>query len=150
MDEFMKTLMKHTEHKIPSDLHKALVAKPNVRILWDGLTPISQRDFLSWIVSAKQEETRVRRVERTCSMLALGKRRPCCYSRVPLGLYKALSADPKAKAGWSELTPDEKRDVVDWVEDEIKPGLAKQKAQIMKERIEHVCTALARGKKSIV
>jgi hypothetical protein len=37
-------------------------------------------------------------------MLAAGKRRPCCYSIVPLNLHKALVAAPKAKAQWHDLT----------------------------------------------
>ena len=31
-------------------------------------------------------------------MLVSGKRRPCCYAIVPMNLYKALAANPKAKA----------------------------------------------------
>ena len=46
------------------------------------------------ITSAKQLETRARRVKNACSMLAVGKQRVCCFDRS--GFYdKSLSA-PKA------------------------------------------------------
>ena len=40
------------------------------------LTPVERRDFISWIDSDKQPETHRRRIEKACSMLAAGKRRP--------------------------------------------------------------------------
>ena len=43
---------------------------------WKDLTPIACRDFISWIDSAKQPETRKRRIEKACAMLATGKRCP--------------------------------------------------------------------------
>jgi uncharacterized protein YdeI (YjbR/CyaY-like superfamily) len=43
---------------------------------WRDLTPIARRDFISWIDSAKQPETRTRRIGKACAMLAAGKRRP--------------------------------------------------------------------------
>src|SRR5438067_1888854 len=72
---------------VPTDLRKALAATPVAKTQWSDLTPIARRDFISWIDSAKQPETRRRRIERACSMLAAGKRRPCCYSIVSLDLH---------------------------------------------------------------
>ena len=47
-------------------------------------------DFIHWIVSARQSETRARRITNACDMLAKGKRRPCCFDRS--GMYgKSLS-----------------------------------------------------------
>jgi len=98
----------------PKDLLKAL-ASPKVQAKWDALTPIGQSDFISWITSAKQEETRARRIEKARSMLLSGKRRPCCYALVPMNLYKTLGTTPKAKTTWSALTPVERRAYVKWV-----------------------------------
>src|SRR5437773_3099758 len=92
------------ELRVPTDLRKALAATPMAKAQWNDLTPIARRDFISWIDSAKQPETRRRRIERACSMLAAGKRRPCCYSIVSLNLYTALAATPMAKAPWTRLT----------------------------------------------
>ena len=64
------------ELRLPTDFRKALAAAPKAKAKWSDLTPIARRDFISWIDSAKQPETRRRRIERACSMLAAGKRRP--------------------------------------------------------------------------
>jgi hypothetical protein len=85
------------EPTLPADLRKALAAAaPKARTLWSDITPIARRDWIHWIISAKQEETRARRIKNACSMLAAGKRRVCCFDRS--GFYsKSLSA-PKAAA----------------------------------------------------
>jgi len=83
------------EPEVPADLRKALAgAAPKARALWTDITPIARRDWIHWITSAKQPETRARRIKNACSMLAAGKRRVCCFDRS--GFYsKSLSA-PKA------------------------------------------------------
>jgi hypothetical protein len=87
-----------SEPRVPTDLRKVLAASARAKAQWSDLTPIARRDFISWIESAKQPETRKRRVESIPSRLASGKRRPCCYALVPVNLYKAIGSLPKAKA----------------------------------------------------
>jgi Domain of unknown function (DUF1905)/Bacteriocin-protection, YdeI or OmpD-Associated len=83
------------EPKVPADLRKALaVAAPSARALWSDITPIARRDWIHWIISAKQLETRARRIKNACSMLAGGKRRPCCFDRS--GFYSKSFSAPKA------------------------------------------------------
>src|SRR5436190_2848431 len=86
---------KETEPEVPTDLRKALAAAASkVRAVWSDITPNARRDWIHWITSTKQAETRARRIKNACSMLAGGKRRPCCFERS--GFYsKSLSA-PKA------------------------------------------------------
>jgi Bacteriocin-protection, YdeI or OmpD-Associated/Domain of unknown function (DUF1905) len=83
------------EPAVPSDLRKALAAAaPKARALWSDITPTARRDWIHWITSARQPETRARRIKNACSMLAAGKRRVCCFDRS--GFYsKSLNA-PKA------------------------------------------------------
>jgi hypothetical protein len=82
------------EPTVPADLRKALVVAPKARKLWSDITTVARRDWVHWITSAKQPETRARRIKNACSMLAAGKRRVCCFDRS--GFYdKSLSA-PKA------------------------------------------------------
>jgi uncharacterized protein YdeI (YjbR/CyaY-like superfamily) len=107
---------------------------------WRDLTPIARRDFITWIDSAKQPETRKRRIERACSMLAAGKRRPCCFSIVSLDLHLALKATPMAKAQWSDLTSIERRDFISWMDSAKEP-------EAHRRRIEKACTMLAAGKR---
>lgn len=45
--------------------------------MWSDITPIARRDWIAWITSAKQPETRARRIQNVCEMLATGKRRVC-------------------------------------------------------------------------
>lgn len=138
---------KHTtlatpEYGVPSDLKKALNVTPKALQAWNDITPIARRDFITWIESAKQAETRARRVTVACSKLVSGKRRPCCYAVVPMPLYKALGTNPKAKATWSTLTPDERRDLSAFVDDKNQSGTKD-------ERIQHICKILTLGKRTI-
>jgi len=102
--------------RVPADLRSALRASARANAQWDDLTAIAQRDFVSWIEAARQQETRKRRVEKACSMLSAGKRRPCCYSVVSFDFYTALKANPGAKARWGGLTPVERREFISWVD----------------------------------
>jgi uncharacterized protein YdeI (YjbR/CyaY-like superfamily) len=129
-----------SEPRVPTDLRKALAAAPKAKAQWNDLTPIARRDFISWIESAKQPETRKRRIEKACSMLAAGKRRPCCYSIVSFNLYTALAAAPKAKAQWSDLTPIERRDFISWMDSAKQP-------ETHRRRIEKACVMLAAGRR---
>lgn len=82
------------EPSVPADLRKALAAAPKARALWSDITPIARRDWIHWITSAKQTETRARRIEKACAMLAAGKRRVCCFDRS--GLYSKSFSSPVA------------------------------------------------------
>jgi Bacteriocin-protection, YdeI or OmpD-Associated/Domain of unknown function (DUF1905) len=82
------------EAKVPADLRKALAAAPKARALWSEITPIARKDWIHWVMSAKQPETRARRVRNACSMLAGGKKRVCCFDRS--GFYSKSFSAPKA------------------------------------------------------
>jgi hypothetical protein len=82
------------EPTMPADLRKALAAAPKARALWDDITTIARTDWIHWITSARQPETRARRVENACSMLAAGKRRVCCFDRS--GFYSKCFSAPEA------------------------------------------------------
>ena len=129
-----------SESRVPTDLRKVLAASARAKAQWSDLTAIARRDFISWIESAKQPETRKRRVESIPSRLASGKRRPCCYAFVPMTLYKAIGSLPKAKAQWKDLTANERRDFVDWIE-------SAKESDMRTQRIEKVCVMLLSGKR---
>jgi len=85
---------------MPSDLRVALTASDKAKTLWKDLTPIGRTDWIRWIVSAKQPETRARRVTRTVEQLSEGKRRPCCVNiyefmmrRIPTNVSRRKSSD---------------------------------------------------------
>ena len=133
-------LASKAQSPLPPDMQKALTASARMKKLWNDITPVAQRDFLRWITSAKQSETRKRRIGIMCDKLTSGDRRPCCYAVVPMNLYKALGENPKAKATWSTLTPDERRDLVDWLD-------AASTKEAQKIRIEKICMLLVDGKR---
>ena len=87
---------KEPEPRVPADLRKALAAAPTARALWSDITSVARRDWIHWITSAKQSETRARRIANACEMLTAGKRRVCCFDRS--GVYsKSLSAPEAAE-----------------------------------------------------
>ncbi len=91
----IKPVEKEPEPEVPSDLEKALAAAPDARAVWEDTTTIARLDWIHWITTAKQAKTRAKRVNDTCSMLASGKRRVCCFD--PSGHYsKALTAPVEA------------------------------------------------------
>ena len=58
------------EPTVPADLRKAFAAAPKARALWSDITPIARRDWIQWITSARRPETRARRIDNACAMLA--------------------------------------------------------------------------------
>ena len=77
------------EPRVPADLKNALTADSQAHTLWMGITPMARWDWIRWIGSAKQLETRRRRIENACAMLKAGKRRPCCFNRTQCTLTDA-------------------------------------------------------------
>lgn len=75
-----KTVATGVAHKVPSDVRKALLAKPKALELWNGLTPLARNEWICWTISVKKDETRKDHVRRIVSQLLEGKRRPCCWA----------------------------------------------------------------------
>jgi len=126
----------------PADFRKALAKNPKAKATWDSLTPLSQMDFITWIESPKIAATRDEHVVRACDMLSKGKRRPCCYSIVPMDLYKALAKNQKAKSQLNKLEPVEKRLFLSWVDSE-------KQTDARKVRVEKAIQLLIAGKNKI-
>ena len=85
---------------MPRDLRVALTASGKAKTLWKDLTPIGRIDWIRWVVSARQPETRARRIRRTVEQLSDGKRRPCCVnnyefmmSHIPTNVSTRKSGD---------------------------------------------------------
>jgi hypothetical protein len=69
------------EPEVPVDLNKALVSDPQAYALWMDITPMARWDWLRWVRSTNNWETRSRRIEVALSKLKTGERRPCCFNR---------------------------------------------------------------------
>ncbi len=67
-------------HSIPTDFTHAIVSDKQVKRLWDDITPLAQNEWICWIISAKKQETRQRRIDIGLDKMRHGMRRPCCWA----------------------------------------------------------------------
>lgn len=70
-------------HNVPVDVRKLLISKKAALAVWEDITPLARNEWLCWITSAKQLETRERRMRIMSENLVKGKRRPCCWAGCP-------------------------------------------------------------------
>jgi len=66
---------------VPADLATALASDPPARRLWLDITPLARWDWIRWISSTRNRDTRTIRIEKTLSKLRSGKRAACCFNR---------------------------------------------------------------------
>ncbi len=74
-----KDISNGTVHEIPADLRKALASDPKALTEWESLTPLARNEWICWTISVKRLETREEHIERVCTELKEGMRRPCCW-----------------------------------------------------------------------
>ncbi len=67
------------ETRVPRDLADALTSHPKALEQWEDTTTKARRDWILWLLTAKQQKTRETRIEKACDMLASGKGRVCCF-----------------------------------------------------------------------
>lgn len=70
-------------HEVPADVQKALLSKPDVLTVWNGLTPLARNEWICWVTIVKKKETRQEHIVRLQEDLLNGKRRPCCWPGCP-------------------------------------------------------------------
>ncbi|HXK37989.1 MAG TPA: YdeI/OmpD-associated family protein [Candidatus Paceibacterota bacterium] len=69
-----------TVHNVPKDMQELITSLPKVHGMWEDITPLARNEWICWITSAKQQETRERRMRIMSENLLAGKRRPCCWA----------------------------------------------------------------------
>lgn len=69
------------EPKVPADLKKALTDSKTAQVTWKDITPNARWDWVRWIGSTKNVETRKKRINVALSKMNAGNRRPCCFNR---------------------------------------------------------------------
>ncbi len=58
---------------LPDDLGTALRANAAAQDHWDAFSPGKRRDYIEWVIEAKREGTRAKRIETTVAQVADGK-----------------------------------------------------------------------------
>jgi uncharacterized protein YdeI (YjbR/CyaY-like superfamily) len=71
-------------HDLPDDFRAALLADSQALATWEDITPLARNEWICWTISVKKPETRQQHVERVCSELKEGMRRPCCWPGCPI------------------------------------------------------------------
>lgn len=66
-------------HRLPADFRKAIASNPKVQNVWMDITPLARNEWICWVTSAKQAETRDRRIAVGLDKMRKGMRRPCCW-----------------------------------------------------------------------
>ncbi|MDB5128804.1 YdeI family protein [Mucilaginibacter sp.] len=61
---------------LPPYLHKALAATPAAMATYEKLAWSHRKEYVIWVLSARQEETRVNRIAKMVDMLLAGKKNP--------------------------------------------------------------------------
>ncbi|HLC96851.1 MAG TPA: YdeI/OmpD-associated family protein [Candidatus Nanoarchaeia archaeon] len=72
-----------TIHSVPVDMEKAIAASKNMVAAWNNLTPLARNEWICWTTIVKKPETRKEHIDRLCTDLLKGKRRPCCWPGCP-------------------------------------------------------------------
>ena len=81
MSVALEPLARWPEPKVPADLAEAFASDPQARRLWMDITPLARWDWIRWIGSTRNRDTRAIRIEKTLSKLRSGKRAACCFNR---------------------------------------------------------------------
>lgn len=68
-----------TAHARLSEDMREILSHPQLRGIWQNLTPLMRNEWICWVESAIKEDARQRRLNRLKSDLISGKRRPCCW-----------------------------------------------------------------------
>jgi uncharacterized protein YdeI (YjbR/CyaY-like superfamily) len=77
----VKRPVKHPKPALetPRDLAAALDSNPAARATFEGFPPSCRRDYVEWIVEAKRDETRAKRLALAVEWMAEGKKRNWKY-----------------------------------------------------------------------
>ena len=90
-----KVISGGTAHKLPNDLHKTLASSTKALLTWENITPLARNEWICWMISVKNPETRKQHIERAIEELGKGKRRPCCWMGCVHRTDKAISPSQK-------------------------------------------------------
>ncbi len=94
------------EAELPDELAVLLDEEPGLRDWYGELTEYMRREIGKWVMDVKSDEARMRRAEQMAERLLAtmeGER------ELPPVIEAAFRRRPKARAGWSKMTPVQRR-----------------------------------------
>ncbi len=78
--------------EVPADVKKMLSTYKYAQDMWDTITPKARWDWIRWIRSTNNPETRAKRIVVAASKMKSGMRNPCCFNR-------SACTDPEVSKG---------------------------------------------------
>ncbi len=66
---------------LPNDIKSAFINNPISREMWAKITPKARWEWLRWIRSTVNPETRKKRIDASIDKMKKGMRRPCCFNQ---------------------------------------------------------------------
>lgn len=79
----VKKLLGGTVHELPKDYENVLLKDASAPVLWQSFTPLARNEWICWVISAKKQETRDKRILAGLDKMHKGMRRPCCWAGCP-------------------------------------------------------------------
>lgn len=76
----VKATLRKAVHEIPKDVKDFIEGHKKILGFWQDITPLARNEWICWIISAKKDETRTRRMRIMKENLLKGKKRPCCWA----------------------------------------------------------------------
>ncbi len=70
-------------HNLPEDLETAMLGNTALIEKWNNLTAIARNEWICWTTIVKKPQTRIQHIERLCTEILQGKKRPCCWPGCP-------------------------------------------------------------------
>src|SRR5262245_46818573 len=122
---------------IPRFVKQALMANATAWENFQNLAPSHRQAYLQWIMEAKKEETRQRRLQETVARLERSKSDP---DGIPEFIKKALMANAKAWANFRNLAPSYRRHYIGWI-------THASKAETRERRLREAIALLVQNKK---
>src|ERR1019366_386107 len=98
--------MEPREAELPDELAVLLDEEPGLREWYGGVTEYMRREIGKWVMGVKSDDARMRRAEQMAERLLAtmeGER------ELPPVLAAAFCVRPRAKAGWSKMSPAQRR-----------------------------------------
>ena len=66
---------------MPKDIMNVFLADPVSKDMWGKITPKARWEWLRWIRSTNNPETRAKRIKVSIDKMHKGMRRPCCFNQ---------------------------------------------------------------------